>query len=332
MEDFIGFTYNGKHCIKDFDVYRTSDGSRYNDNLVPSMTDKTADVPGGDGQYFFKTTHKNRQISVSIAFDHLTEQKYREMRNWLDGREIHDLIFDEAPYKVYSAKVTGTPQLKTICFDEYNEELEMNQRIYKGEGTIQFTCYHPYARTPEEEPHGFDGRSIDKYYERYDNYREWEYSSGITTHKDGMNPGDVPAPFILEIADTVPKNIDLIVGDLKVTILQECSNLKWDSKSGLITGDVLKEGDTKPTNMVIHYSGTSYGTIPVGGVKIEDLYLGTWKKQGEGVEEVVFYEHICINKTIYTQKLTNGELGEPKKEKEKADSPPFTLTYNYWYY
>lgn len=142
MEDFIGFTYNGKHCIKDFGIYRTSDGSRYNDNLVPSMTDKTADVPGGDGQYFFQTTHKNRQFSISIAFDHLTEQKYREMRTWLDGKEIHDLVFDEAPYKVYSAKVTGTPQLKTICFDEHG------QRIYKGEGTIQFTCYYPYAHTP----------------------------------------------------------------------------------------------------------------------------------------------------------------------------------------
>ena len=148
MEDFIGFTYNGKHCIKDFGIYRTSDGSRYNDNLVPSVTDKTADIPGGNGQYFFQATHKNRQFSVSIAFDHLTEQKYREMRTWLDGKEIHDLIFDEAPYKVYSAKVTGTPQLKTLCFDEYNEELRMNQRIYKGEGTIQFTCYWPYAHTP----------------------------------------------------------------------------------------------------------------------------------------------------------------------------------------
>jgi hypothetical protein len=52
------------------------------------------------------------------------------MRQWLDGKEIHDLVFDEAPYKVYSAKVTGTPQLKTVCFSENDE------RIYKGEGTI----------------------------------------------------------------------------------------------------------------------------------------------------------------------------------------------------
>jgi hypothetical protein len=39
------------------------------------------------------------------------------MRKWLDGKNIHDLIFDETPYKVYSAKVTGSPQLKTVCFN-----------------------------------------------------------------------------------------------------------------------------------------------------------------------------------------------------------------------
>lgn len=329
MEDFIGFTYNGKHCIKDFDVYRTSDGSRYNDNFVPSMTDKTADVPGGDGQYFFQTNHKNKQFSVSIAFDHLTEQKYREMRSWLDGREIHDLIFDEAPYKVYSAKVTGTPQLKTICFDEYNEELEMNQRIYKGEGTIQFTCYHPYARTPEVESHGFDGRTIDNYYDRYSNVKEWEAASTITTHKDGMNPGDIPTPFVLEIEGNVSANTDLVVGDLKVTILQSCSNLKWDSKNGLITGNV--ELDGKLTNIVVQYSGTSYGAIPVGGVEIEDIYLGTWRKVVEGGKETNFYDHFCINKTKYTY-IQNSEGKLVLTEKIPRQPSPFTLKYNYWYY
>jgi predicted phage tail component-like protein len=128
--DFIGFSYNGKHSYTDFKIYRTSDGSRYNDNLIPQLIDKTADVPGGDGQYFFRTNYKTRQIPVSIAFDNLTESKYREMRQWLDGQAIHDLIFDELPYKVYSAKVAGIPQLKTVCFEEDG------QRVYKGEGII----------------------------------------------------------------------------------------------------------------------------------------------------------------------------------------------------
>jgi hypothetical protein len=78
--DFIGFTYDGKHSIDDFGIYRTSDGNRYNDNLVPQMTDKTADVPGGDGQYYFSTHYKTRQFSIPIAFDNLSEEQYREVR------------------------------------------------------------------------------------------------------------------------------------------------------------------------------------------------------------------------------------------------------------
>jgi hypothetical protein len=48
IQDFIGFSFNRKHS-SDMKIVRTSDGSRYNQNLVPNLTDKTADVPGGDG-------------------------------------------------------------------------------------------------------------------------------------------------------------------------------------------------------------------------------------------------------------------------------------------
>ena len=148
--DFIGFQYNGTHSSY-YEIFRTSDGSRYNDNLIPQLMDKTADVPGGDGQYYFGSSYKTRQFSISIAFENLSEEKYREMRTWLGGKGIYDLIFDETPYKVYSAKVTGTPQLKTVCFDQEGK------RVYKGEGTIQFTCYYPFAHTPKLTKSNTDG-------------------------------------------------------------------------------------------------------------------------------------------------------------------------------
>lgn len=143
--DFIGFTYNGKHSFRDLHIYRTSNGSRYNDNLNAALTDKTADVPGGDGQYYFGTTHKNKTFSVSYAFDNLTESGLRLLKQTFDGKDIHDLIFDEEPYKVWSAKVTGTAQIKHLCFEESE-----GQRTYKGEGSITFTCYYPYAHTPNK--------------------------------------------------------------------------------------------------------------------------------------------------------------------------------------
>jgi hypothetical protein len=76
--DFIGFTYNGKHSWRDLGIYRTSDGgARYSGGLTATMTDKTADVPGRDGQYYFGTTFKNKTFTINYAFDELTEEKFQ---------------------------------------------------------------------------------------------------------------------------------------------------------------------------------------------------------------------------------------------------------------
>ena len=67
--DFIAFTFKNKHSYEDFGIIRTSDGDRYNFNLAPTMTDKTAEVPGGDGMYYFGTHHKQKDFNISFASD-----------------------------------------------------------------------------------------------------------------------------------------------------------------------------------------------------------------------------------------------------------------------
>ena len=257
--DFIGFSFNGKHCLEDFEMYRTSDGSRYNDDLVPTMNDKIIDVPGGDGQFFFGTNYKTRQFSISVAFDHLTEIKYNQLKQWLNGKGIHDLVFDEKPYKVYSAKITGTPQFKTLCFTENDE------RIYKGEGTIQFICYHPFAHTPNTTKSGGDGRQLSAYVDAlYPTKREWQEGSGLPyTHIDGKNYGDIPAPFVVE-KSSVNQNTEFEVGSCSIKVLEACSDFKWDSKTGLVMGKVGSETNVRP----IKYTGKSYGTIPTSGATL----------------------------------------------------------------
>ena len=42
---FVGFKYNGKHS-SELKIYRTSNGDRYEINLTPSLTEKTAMVDG----------------------------------------------------------------------------------------------------------------------------------------------------------------------------------------------------------------------------------------------------------------------------------------------
>lgn len=142
--DFLAFSFNGKHSWDDFRIYRTIDGDRYSENFAPTLNDKTAEVPGGDGMYYFGTTHKQRDFNISFAFDHLEEAQLREMKKWLNGKEMGDLWFSEAPYKVWTAKPSGNSAIKYIPFND-----EDGQRVYKGEGTIQFTAYWPYAHTPD---------------------------------------------------------------------------------------------------------------------------------------------------------------------------------------
>lgn len=218
--DFIGFTYNGKHSLRDLGIYRTSSGSRYSNNLTATMTDKTADVPGGDGQYYFGTTFKNRTFTVNYAFDDLTEAKFQQLKVVFDGKGIHDLIFDEAPDEVWSAKVTGTASIKYLCFDD--ESLtDSYKRIYKGEGSITFTCYHPFARSAS-------------------------YYGGTNSGTISPVGGTAPTPFELTIdfsgsTDLVSESAlaSLTVNSNTITLspaisIKKNDKVTWDSKTGIV--------------------------------------------------------------------------------------------------
>ena len=235
--DFIGFTYNNAPS-SDLGIMRVSDGSRFNENLLPTMQDKTAQVPGGDGTYYFGSFYTQKQFDIPYAFDSLTEQQLANLKRVFGDKQVHDLIFDEAPYKKYRAKVTGTAQIKYVPFGD-------GETVYKGEGTIQFTAYEPYARSvhkflynyrkfreivlnEETYKEGFyfikneendiyiksnEGFNASQtYYEDYSNTPEWELASGMLETQGNYdvlnrindtialyNPGVKESDFILTL-------------------------------------------------------------------------------------------------------------------------------------
>ena len=284
--DFIGFTYNGVHSIRDLKIYRVSNGSRYDFPLAPTITDKSMEIPGNDGMYFFNSFHKQRQFTINIAFRDLTETNLRRLRQLFNGKEIGELIFDETPYKAYAAKITGTPTIKAICFDEKKADGGL-ERIYRGEGTLQFTCYMPYACNPDwtwykdgdsfVKQTSIDGRKFINYKnDAYQTKDEWAFSSGLfgpaalvgeeravpsSTASYVVNYGDVPAPFIAK-KSSVTSGTTLKVGEVEIMVLETCTNLVWDSRTGMVSATI--DGKTRPVN----YSGVSCGTIPTGGIQI----------------------------------------------------------------
>lgn len=138
-DDYIGFTYNGHHS-SDYRIVRVNSGSRYETSLIPTPKDTTIDAVGRDGLYYVTSKYQQLTIPINIAFDDLYDEDIRKLKEWLSPKTEGELWFDEDPYKQYSAKITSNPKLSWIAFDDPDKG-----RVYKGEGTIQFICYYPWA-------------------------------------------------------------------------------------------------------------------------------------------------------------------------------------------
>ena len=271
--DFIGFTYNGLHSVNDLKIYRTSTSNRYLTNIKNASQEKTQRDPNVDGTLYFYSQVQNNSFNISFAFDSLYEEDIRLLKRTFDGKDVHELIFDEEPYKVYEAKVTGTPNIKYIPFDD-----DEHGTIYKGEGSVTFTCYYPYAHTPYDLINGVDGRYPNHYFNskfdihnKFATYWEWiEYapilkrnervyttsrtwstftipSSEIKfTYIRGqekyhiLNKGEVPAPFKIQFVGYVPKNTTIQIDDQKLRIDESCYNLIVNTKTGQITGQSVE--------------------------------------------------------------------------------------------
>jgi len=227
MGDFLGFEFGGVHS-SELGITRVSDGDRYNEDLHPEIKDRTAEVPGVNGEYYFGSDYGTKSFSINIAYDSLTEYQFRRLRQIFGTKEIKKLIFDERPYKYYMVKLENPIELSYVCFDEpkytwqkvplrYNEDTQQTEymqgvsgdfegkvydgtfeRIYKGEGTINFVAYFPFAKSVYKEVPNAERES------------DWVLSSGILNSTQYAsvdkysnnsitvyNPGDVETGFRL---------------------------------------------------------------------------------------------------------------------------------------
>lgn len=162
-DDLTGFKFGDYHTSQ-FGLIRVSNGSRYNEYLLPTLKNTTADVPSMEGTLYFGTQKTTRSFQIDMAFDSLTEEDIRDIREWLVG--MKPLIFDERPYIQYMCTLNSAPQLKYLTFEENG------QRIYKGELSVSFVSYLPYGYSVEGK------KFIDDFID--ENFDEWSNASHLT--------------------------------------------------------------------------------------------------------------------------------------------------------
>lgn len=272
--DFIGFSFNGYHCIEDLNVLRVNGGSMYSENLTPQIQEKSGQHPGIDGAYLLDVQHRQRVFDVNIAFDSLTDEQLRKLKTVFAGKEMGELWFDEYPYKVWDAKVTGQPMLKVIPFGE-----EDGPTIYKGEGTIQFTAYYPYAHTPDyvykDGVSQGDGCLLSSY-DGFNNINQWSVDDELPQSNMDVN---------FELTTTVPANKIIEMGSLKIEVEEDVGTvITWNSRTGIVykteekkesiydyeyvadTNSYEKVETNETTKIItpiaIKFTGRSFGTVP----------------------------------------------------------------------
>ena len=294
MGDFTGFSFGDwsstdpQHGV--VKVLRVSGGDRYNETLHPEIKDRTAEVPGVNGEYYFGSDYGTRTFDIDIAFDSLTEDQFRELRKVFGTKDIKKLVFDERPYKYYMAKLGSPIELSYVCFDEPNYTWEKIQiavdeyvqgisgdfehkvydgttrRIYKGEGTISFICYFPFAKSAFKEiPSTYEGS-------------DWVISSGLLTHSERIakpideyiaaqdegvaviktyNPGDVATGIRLFLpATTVTDSITRIRYRFLESTASDTTALLELKQMELKTGDIGVLVDTN-NELIIGVSSMS---------------------------------------------------------------------------
>lgn len=183
MDDFERFyigenpIYSLQQCkdsFEDLGLTRVSSSNRYSENLNPPMTEKTIKKPGEDGQYYFSTDLGATNHSINVAFDSLSEEQLRQLKQIQSSKSFWRLTYDNVPYKYYNVKPTGTSKLSYVPF------LKDGVRKYKGEGTLEFVCYEGCAHCwVDSKSEFYIDSAMTTPKKRFENIDEWKNSCGL---------------------------------------------------------------------------------------------------------------------------------------------------------
>lgn len=194
---YLGFHFNGKHS-SDLEIVRINTGSRADDLLSPTFKDTTAERTGSAGLLYFNTQIQQRVFTLNFAFEGLEEVQVRKIRQWFSPETVGNFWLDETPFKVYTVKINAQPKLSYLVFDEGLGK----ERIYKGEGSVSFSAFYPYAEAPYQTIEDYIENDICTFTES----KEWLTASGILQRDQFItkgtklyNPGDLESHFNFDI-------------------------------------------------------------------------------------------------------------------------------------
>lgn len=139
MIGFYGVTFKGLHSYKNFKLTMLSD----NRAVLGEVVRQTKFIPGRGTVDFGNDTYNEKPLAVKFTYcaDSLEDLQIQmeQVGGWLyDDGLFHDLIFDDAPNRIYSAKMAS--------------KVDLEQGDLIGELSIEFTCNPQYPHDLNNNP------------------------------------------------------------------------------------------------------------------------------------------------------------------------------------
>lgn len=138
MNSFLSFSLFDENS-EDYNIYRVSDGDRYNEMLSGEFDNIRIGVDGQIGEYDFGTSFRARIFSLQCFTDKIGEFDLLNLHNWLKPGKVGKLVFAETPYKYYIVKLESPAEFSFVPFFEEGEN------VYKGEIELELSAAYPYA-------------------------------------------------------------------------------------------------------------------------------------------------------------------------------------------
>jgi hypothetical protein len=346
MADFTGFYFNNVHSST-YHLIRTSDGDRYSENLFPAFDDRKVELVGGYGSIYDNTRYKEKEFSISVAFDSVTEQDFRAIKQWLVPDKIGELRFDEAPYKAYQAKLKTTPKFEYLCFmrQKENSFYGDEERVYKGEATLDFVAYNPFGYCCdnttkmtkmglEEVPDGINWQVLDSYHPltiRDNNVTEWALTSGLKSKEQLKNYNSfskvVDNNTEVHTYKTYLYNPGDFEADFKLYI--NLSGISTESLTGKSIWVKIREKDN-PDDLGVQFIFSTDGLIEHNRVLIDTKNHSLQVLYGEGDQLTTQMRYDLITGGSW-QKIPKGE-SEIVIQSTLQITEPIKISYSYKYY
>ena len=146
---FISFTFGGKH-IEDFNLLATFESEGMDQTGYADFEDLVSENEVVDGQVYWGTHIKTRELSFKLATDGMTQRQLDDFLSWFAPGKTRELILAEHPNRAANARISSSPELQLIPFEKQVEvklggqSYTTSTTLYKGSIILTLIMDEPY--------------------------------------------------------------------------------------------------------------------------------------------------------------------------------------------